>query len=388
MNFQSHKRSIMQGIAVFACAAIAMAFPDLVSADALAFAPALFAGNVLDVFRQNAFSVTSMTDAINKIPFTPGRAGQLIEWNERGVNTLSIMIEEKNGVLSILNPTPRGGPGAAIDKQKRTARLLAIPHYQRDDAVYADEVQGVREFGQEQSTMTVQSLINSRMSEHVRDLDLTLEYQRVGAVKGIILNGDGSTLYNLFTEFGVVQETEVDFDLDAASPVAGALRKVCATTTRKVADNLGGSPFYGVHAICGDAFFDDLMAHTEVRASYTNTDMAKVLRDGYVYPNNEQKVYGAFEFGGIVWENYRGIYSGTSKIVDTDKCHIFPMGAPGLFRTVYGPADYVETVNTIGLPRYAKQYAMQSGKGVELEMQMNALSYCTRPKTLIKGKRT
>lgn len=183
------------------------------------------------------------------------------------------------------------------------------------------------------------------------------------------------------------QEAEIDFDLDNGSPASGALRKKCATTTRLVANNLDANPFQGIHAICGDAFFDDLLAHPEVVESYKGTPMAQVLREGYVYQNNTQPIFGAFEFGGIVWENYRGTYDGTNAIVHTDKCHIFPMGA-GIFRTVYGPADYVETVNTVGLPRYAKQYRFPNDKGVALEMQSNSLSYCTRPKALLKGRRT
>lgn len=340
---------------------------------------------VLDVFKQDAFGVISLTDSFNKIPFVPGRAGTVIDWNDKGVPTTSIMLEEKNGVLTFINPTPRGSSGAAIEKQKRTARILAIPHYQRNDGVYADEVQGVREFGQEQSLATVQGVINGRMAEHGADMDATLEYQRVGAIKGLIVNGDGTTLYNLFTEFSVSQESEIDFDLDNGSPASGVLRGACASAVRLIEDNLGGLPIQGVHAFCGNTFFDNLLAHPEVVLSYRNTPMAEVLRQGYVYPNGLQ-VYGAFEFGGIVWENYRGSVGGTA-FVHTDKCHLFPMG-PSIFRTVYGPADYMETVNTIGLPRYAKQFPMPNDKGVTLEMQMNALSYCLRPKALLKGKRT
>ena len=96
-------------------------------------------------------------------------------------------------------------------------------------------------------------------------------------------------------------------------------------------------------------------------------------------------VYGSFEFGGITWANYRG---GQNVGIDTDKCHLFPMGVPGLFRTVYGPADYIETVNTPGQRLYGKQWEMQNGKGVNLEFQMNALHYCTRPRVLIPAKRT
>ena len=341
---------------------------------------------VLDIFKSDAFSVVSMTDAINKAPFVPGRAGALIPWDESGVPTTTIMIEEYQGELKLLNPVPRGGPGETSSKIKRTARSIVIPHYQHDDAVMADELQGVREFGQGNQMRTVQSYVNQRLLEHAQwKLDPTLEHQRVGAVKGVILNGDGSTLMSLFTEFGVTQETEVAFDLANATPAKGVLRKACASVVRTIADNLGGAPFVGVHAFCGSTFFDELLAHPEVIDSYKQTPMAQVLREGYVYPNGEM-VYGAFEFGGIVWENYRGAIGGTA-FVHADKAHIFPMGTPGLWRTAYAPADYVETVKTIGLPRYAKQYPMPNGKGVSLESQMNALNFCTRPKVLMQGKR-
>lgn len=142
----------------------------------------------LDIFNQDAFSVTNLTQAINKIPFVPGRAGMLIPWDEQGVNTTSIMIEEVEGVLSIIDPSPRGGPGTTVAKEKRTVRSLVIPHYEVNDAIYADEVQGVRAFGTETELETVQSLVNRRLEQHVAwRLDPTLEYQRVGAVKGIIL---------------------------------------------------------------------------------------------------------------------------------------------------------------------------------------------------------
>lgn len=341
---------------------------------------------MLDVFNQDAFSVLSMTDAINKIPFVPGRAGQVIDWQERGVTTTTIMIEEVGGVLKLLNPTARGAPGETKAKDKRAARALAIPHYQYDDAVNADEVQGVRAFGSETEVQSVQTLVNQRLADAVTlVLDPTLEYQRVGALKGIILNADGSTLYNLFTEFGVSQESTIDFNLDASTDT-GAVRGVCADAVDLIADNLGGVTFSGVHAFCGKNFFKSLVANIEVRNSYKGTPMAQVLRDGYVDPSGN-KIYGAFEFGGIVFESYRG-KNGANAIIGDDEVRIFPVGVPGLFRTVYAPADYIETVNTVGLPRYSRQYPSQNGKRIEMESQMNALSYCTRPKVLLQGTTT
>lgn len=340
----------------------------------------------LDVFNQDAFNCAALTDAVNALPFVPGRAGTIVPWDEIGIPVDKVEIEIKDGELQLLNPSQRGGSGSTGTDKLRKVHVLKVPHYQYDDSILADSVQNVRAFGTGSVLETLLGRVNSKLLDAVQlRLDPTLEFQRLGALKGLILNADGTTLYDLFDEFGVAQETEVDFDLDNGSPASGALRKKCAQTVRTIANNLGGIPFTGVAALCGDAFFDELLAHKEVVESYKGSSMAQVLREGYVTPNGT--VYGVFEFGGIVWENYRG-KNGADAMVHTDKCHLFPTGAAGLYRTVYAPADYVETVNTNGLPRYSKQWPFANGKGVHLESQSNPLSYCKRPKALMKGKRT
>jgi hypothetical protein len=339
---------------------------------------------MLDIFRSDAFGVVSLTDAINAVTFVPGRIGEMGLFTESGVATTSVAIEEKDGILVLVSPTPRGGPGQAIQKSGRRLRSLTVPHFEINDAIMAEEVQGVRPWGQETGLMQVQDLVAERGGVHSQSMEATQEYSRIGAIKGIVTYADSSSL-NLFTEFGVSQETEIDFDLDNASPADGALRVACAGVTRKIATNLGGLPFGEIRAFCGDAFFDNLLAHKEVRATFLGWPQAQILRDGYIEKNG--KSYGAFEFGGIVWENYRGAVGDTA-FIDTNKCHIYPVGVPNLFRTVYAPADYMETVNTLGQRLYAKQYPMQNGKGVNFDVQMNAIEYCTRPKVLMKGKRT
>lgn len=342
---------------------------------------------LLDIFSNDAFSVMTLTDAVNKEPFVPGRTMGLGLFDELGIPTTSVMIEEKDGVLYLVPNTPRGAPPKQNETAKRKARSLVIPHLPVGDRIMADEVQGVRAFGSDSELEIVQTVVQNRLATMVRSLDATVEHLALGAVKGLILDSDGaSPIYDLFTEFGVTQEDEVDFALGAANPASGVLRQKCAAVTRQIAKNLGAASYSWLHAFCGDNFFDDLLKHKEVVDSYKNTSMATVLRDGYLAPNGS-KVYGAFEFGGIVWENYRGSVGGVD-FIDTDKCHIFPVGVPGLFKLYYGPADYMETVNTLGLPRYAKQAPDERfNKYVDLEVQSNPLPICTRPKVLIKGKK-
>ena len=68
---------------------------------------------------------------------------------------------------------------------------------------------------------------------------------------------------------------------------------------------------------------------------------------------------------------------------------LLPGRRAGAVPAVQCPADFVETANTIGLPRYAKQAVdQQFARWVMLHVQSNPLPICTRPRVLIKGKRT
>jgi hypothetical protein len=335
----------------------------------------------LDIFSSNAFSMVTLTDAINKLPFVPGKVGQLGIFTENGVPTTTVMIEEREGSLSLIPTTPRGAPATQNAHSKRKARSLVVPHIALEDTIMADEIQNVRAFGSESDLEGIQAVVNQRLAEMASKHDATLEYLRIGAIKGQILDADGTTvLYDLFDEFGVSQYSEIDFDLDNASPATGAVKKKCADVVRKIEDELGIAPYMEIHAFCSASFFDDLTTHPEVTKAYDRYQESVFLRTG--------QVRRAFEYGDIVFEEYRGSVGGIDFIPD-DKAFFFPVGTPGLFRQYNAPADFVETANTIGLPRYAKQAIDEKfQRWVEVHTQSNPLPICTRPRTLIKGKRT
>ena len=301
----------------------------------------------LDIFSGNAFSMVALTDAINKMPYIPGRIGQLGLFREQGVSTTSVMIEEREGSLNLVETTARGAPAIQNTTNKRKARSLVVPHIALEDTILADEVQNVRAFGSESMLEGVQAVVNQRMSEMATKMDATLEHLRIGAIKGQILDADGSAvIYDLSTEFGVTAHTEIDFDLDNASPAPGVIKKKCHDIRRKIEDELGAQPYEHIHAICGADFFDDLITHSEVAKAYDRYLDGAFLRQG--------QARGSFEYSGIVFEEYRGRV-GTVDFTDASKAYFFPVGVPGLFRQYNAPADFVETANTIGLPRYAKQ---------------------------------
>lgn len=342
---------------------------------------------MLDIFNSDAFSVIRMTEAMREVAYVPSRIGQLGLFQAESVDTLDVAIEKADKESLILVPaSPRGGPGGTRDHAKRSLRKLSVPHFQRDDAIYADEIMQVRAFGSETAVETLQGKIARKAANHSQDFALTEEYHRLNVIKnGTLLDADGSVIYNYFTEFGESQPAEIAFDLDAASPVDGALLDVCAKVYEGMTATLDGLPFTGIRALCSSSFFKKLRKHKEVRETYKYQEGAN-LRRGIVENGSTSLASGTmgqFEFGDITWEWYRG---NTSAGITADKVHFVAEGVPGLFKTIYAPADYLETVNRPGQRLYAKQYEMRNGKGIELEFQMNALHYCTRPRTLLRGK--
>ena len=325
----------------------------------------------LDVFNGDAFSLQSMTKSLNDIPFTPTRIGKMGLFSEEGITTTSVSIERVGMTLSLVSATPRGSPAKSNTTDKRTLRNLNAVHLPQRDSVLADEIQNVRAFGSETELESIQAVVNRKLAKARRNLDVTIEYQRLGAIKGIVLDADGSTpLINMYSEFGLTQQTvPMLLTVDTTkikTKTVGALRLL---------DNaLGGLTYNGATAFCASDFFDALVEHPAAVKAYDRYLDGQFLRD-----DNRTGFY----FAGVYWEEYRGSVNGVN-FIEPGTAYLVPEGVPDMFTTYYAPADYTETVNTNGLPYYARQQAMDYNKGIEMEFQSNPLCLNTRPNAVIK----
>ena len=338
---------------------------------------------VLDIFDSDAFSVHELTLAIDKLPYMPQRVGQMNLFTSRPLTTSIAIIEERDNVLSLLPSMPRGSEQQTTrTRAARRVRAFPVPHVPYWHAILAGELEGRRAFGEENKLEVFSQIVNDELEKMKQDHEVTMEYHRLGALRGIVLDADGSTeLYDWFDEFGVAQDT-VDFNFydggswDLAEPAIIIKQKITDVTIL-MENALGGTTFTGIHALCGQTFFDALVSHATVRKAYE------------WYQNNSfnrelQTIEGGFEFGGITWERYRGKI-GAVNFVELDECQFFPTGTRDVFIEAVAPADFVETVNTRGQKIYAKQERMKWDKGIELHTQSNVLYLCARPKVLIKG---
>jgi len=327
--------------------------------------------SALDIFNDDAFSLRELTAAINETSYVPGRISSQGLFQERGITTTTVQIEKKGDTLSLVPSMPRGSVGKVAARSKSQLIPFNVVHLPQTDSILADEVQNAREFGSDSQLKGVQTLVNEQFGVMRRNIDVTIEYQRIGAIKGSIMDADGTTeLLNLYTAFGVSQQTH-NMKLTTGST---KVRVEAIKAKRLVEDALGGAMYTGLRAYCGKTFFENLISHADVEKAYERWLDGEALR-------NDPRA--GFPFAGIIWEEYRGNVSGIDFVADGE-AYLVPEGVPDMFITRFAPADYMETVNTIGLPYYAMQERMAKDKGVELEAQSNPLNLNCRPRAVIK----
>jgi hypothetical protein len=326
-------------------------------------------------FDNPGFAMASLTAAINLLPNRYGRLEQLGLFPARPVRTRQIMVEERNGTLNLLPTQAVGGPATLNVRDKRKLRSFVVPHVPLDDVVLPEEVQGVRAFGSETDMDSVAAVLAQHLQSMRNKHAITLEHLRMGALKGVILDADGSVLHNLYTEFEITAKT-VNF---ALTTDATNVRNKCVEVIGHIEDNLRGEFMTGVRCLCSPEFFEELVGHAKVEKAYENYAQGAMLRDD---------VRTGFAFGGIVFEEYRGQASNVAgsvvRFIAAGEAHCFPLGTIDTFGTYFAPADFNETVNTLGQPIYAKQEPRKFERGTDLHTQSNPLPMCHRPGVLVK----
>jgi hypothetical protein len=318
--------------------------------------------------------MAALTAAINILPNRYGRIENLGLMPARPVRQRQIIVEEMNGVLNLLPTLPPGSPGTVGTRGKRALRSFVIPHIPHDDVVLPEEVQGIRAFGSETETEALAGVIARHLDTMRNKHAITLEHLRMGALKGVILDADGSVLYDLFDEFGIAQQS-VNFALGNGNT---NVKEKCIKTLSLIEDNLKGEFMNGVHCLCSPEFFSALTGHAKVEKAF------ETWQQGAILINDVRR---GFTYAGITFEEYRGqatdIAGTVRRFIAPGEAHAFPLGTVDTFASYFAPADFNETVNTVGQPLYAKQEPRKFDRGTDLHTQSNPLPMCHRPGVLI-----
>ena len=337
----------------------------------------------MDVFNADPFAAISMTRAVDKVGYNPGYLGSIPGLIDPApVRTQGIYIEERETGPRIIQTDRRGNPPRQrAPEGPRKVRSFETLRLSQSTTITAHQIAGIRAFGTESELQQVQQEVARDQGLMRADMELTFEHYRLGLVQGVTVDADGSTLYDWAAEFGQPIPGEVNFDLANPSPAPGILKKKCNDIVRTMTRALKGRGGNAVRirAICGDNFWDDFTAHSEIRETYLYHSAAAQLREGDAWEE--------YRFGGITFANYRGTDDGTTVAVPTDKVKFFPVGA-GIFRMAYSPAETFDFVNTLGQEVYSwLVHDRDRNAWVQPEMYSYPLPVCTMPAALHRGRR-
>lgn len=333
----------------------------------------------MDVFKQDAFSAISLTEAVRKSQTIPGLIGSLGIFTPKPVRTRTVAVEVKGNTLNIIQTSEPGAPRTKRANNKGDIRDLRVRRIEESSTITAEQLQGIRAFGSETELKTLQKEVAERQQDCIDDLAATVERLRLSCINGILVDADDTTIYDYYATFGISQPAEIDFNWAARTKCK---QFVANNVKRPIMRALGevAPPGMRILALCGDDFYDELQENGEYRDTFKNTEKASKLL--------EDSVFDAVDAWGVTWINYRGTDDNSKVAIGVDKVKFLPIGVRGLFQEAFAPAPTFSLVNTMGQEWYSRIIVDKDREEwADIEIESHRLPICTRPDALLQGNK-
>lgn len=296
------------------------------------------------------------------------------------LTTTTFGLEIDKMTFNLLPTTARGGEATKSGRDRGKRKLFEVPMSAYEDHIAAADLQNWRMVGSRAPRM-LESEMNRRLMKMTMNHQLTHEWRRVKALSGVILDSDGSTMLNLFTEFDVTQKV-VPFGATAKS-----INQHIRDVKRHIELNLLGDVMNGVVALCSPEFFDFIMEDDDVKAAYNAA--SAMMR----FNPNIDDVRPAFQHHGVTFIEYLGSATvlnadgtrTTRKFIDAGDARFFPVGTMQTAMSWMAPGDFIEAANMPAQLYYAKSEPVRFGRGLDIHTQSAFLPIWTRPAVLVRG---
>lgn len=333
------------------------------------------------------YSATQLTEQVNRFPNLYGLMNALNLFPSQSIASRVVEIRFEDGQLVVLAADEVGAPGQTTERETGETKFIGVPHFPHLDAVLARDLQDFLDvIGGAKVPKTFDAEVSKRLKTIRNHHAITREYLRVGALRGLVKDGKGRTVLDLFKAFGIQPKT-IDFAL--GTPGTDVIGKT-AELIDYMGESMKGETMSGVEIVCGGSFFSKLVQHPKVEKYWLNTQNA-----GQLATIERSRLGGqwgrVFEFQTVMFREYTGSFpvrnaqgaKVSEKIMGANEARAYPLGTMNTFATYDGPADHMAKVNKPGDEIFISPKILDHGAGVEFKSQSNALPICKRPEFLV-----
>ena len=341
----------------------------------------------------NGSTVVDWTEEVSEIPNQYGLFNALGLFDGKGVSQESVIFDKDTSTTTMIPQTNRRVGSAFKNKERALETFsVALPYFKHEDAIFPGDVQGWRMGGTPDQAEDLPNVRMGKFEDMKRNANQTIEYMKIQAAKGITLDPEGTTIVNMFTEFGESQK-DIDFLLGtAATNIDGKI----AELKRYVAKHAKTGGAVGkIEVPCSPEFFDALTQHPNMIAAYTYyQNSGKQLNRDDLSMYESWGVVDTFEHKGIKFFSYDAVFNqpdgtevrafGSSSGVDLQVGYSIVKGMSGLYRGYFGPANTLSGANKPGQEMHLYEYRDPKDKFLELELEMAPLYFLTKPLVSVK----
>lgn len=338
----------------------------------------------LDYLNAPEFADDRLTETINVPRYNTGRPAQLGIFTDRPIPTTYVRVAQSDEELSVIPSKERGGE-SNLNMRSNVRRInFDIPHFPLDDAITPADLQNVVGFGDAYAFVRVGEVYNDKLTDMRGKHDLTHSHLDWGALSGLVLDGEGKQLYDLYDEFGFSQ-TVINMELDTVDTDILSKNTLAKSYIRK---ELRGTPATGgIIVLAGAEFFDKYAGHKNWR------DAVKNVGPGIAAQTTGNVVD---EVNSLGWRMERvdeeypfRLPNGTfvnREAVASDEAILIPLGTP-FFKRYHAPADSIVEANRapdLSQKVFVSTDNLPHGKGQEIHTESNVLPICLRPQLIVK----
>lgn len=331
------------------------------------------------------FTSLQLSTAVNRIPNNYGLLNALGLFPSEGSVSTIVEITIEDGTIRVLAAKERGAPGMSNDRGPVKKFWVEIPHFPMQDFIGPADIQNmINMAGRSSQARTLESEMAKRLFAIRNKHAITLEWVRMGALKGVITDGNGDTLLDLYDFFGINKKT-IDFALGTAgTDIIGK----CTELRQSIATNLKGEVMTRPEVLVDSSFFGKFVQHAKVEKFWINWQAAGELARGNINSIGGQ-LGRTFEFQQILWREYYGTApvgkpAVSTPFVPVDYGYGYPAGTMNTFETWNAPAHDIRVANQPGQDVWVSPKVLDHGEGVELKSQSNCLAICKRPEILVE----